>query len=92
MHPHDKPSAGCVFRNQKEHLAGRIIERAGLKGKRINDAQISDVHANFIVNVGNAKAIDVLNLINLTQREVQAKFGIFLEPELCIIPSTEALE
>ena len=87
--PLDKLSAGCIFRNPKGYSAGKLIERAGLKGKRINDAQISTIHSNFIVNLGNAKATDVLALINLVQREVAKKFGVFLNPEVRIIPKNK---
>lgn len=84
--PLDKPNAGCIFRNPKGCSAGELIEKAGLKGKRINDAQVSMVHANFIVNLGRATANDVLTLINLIQKEVASKFGIFLEREIIVIP------
>jgi len=86
--PLDKPSAGCIFRNPKGYSAAKLIEKAGLKGKRINDAQISTIHSNFIVNLGKAKASDVLALINLVQREIMRKFGVFLYPEVRIIPKT----
>ena len=65
--------------------AGQLIEKAGLKGKKIGGAQISELHANFIINLGNAKAKDVLALIRLAQKKVKEKFGILLETEIQII-------
>jgi len=59
-----------------------LIEKCGLKGKRIGDAQISEKHANFIVNLGNAKAKDVLSLMKLAKEKVKNKFGIVLEEEI----------
>ena len=79
------PCAGSVFKNPLEESAGRLIEGANLKGKRIGDAQISDKHANFIVNVGKAKAKDVLALMKLIQQTVLDVHGVRLEPEIKII-------
>ena len=59
--PFKEPSAGCVFRNPPGYRAGRLIEEVGLKGACVGGAEISPVHANFIVNKGNAKASDVLS-------------------------------
>jgi len=78
------PSAGCVFKNPKGNSAGRLIDLCGLKGKRIGDACISFKHANFIVNIGNARAKDVLKLMSLIRREVKNKFNINLKPEIKI--------
>jgi len=78
------PSAGCVFKNPKGHSAGRLIDLCGLKGKRVGNACISFKHANFIVNLGNARAKDVLKLMALAKREVRRKFNIDLEPEIKI--------
>jgi UDP-N-acetylmuramate dehydrogenase len=86
--PIDKLSAGCIFRNPKGYSAAKLIESAGLRGKKINDAQISTIHSNFIINLGNATARDVLALVDLVQREVAKKFGVFLNPEVNIIPKT----
>lgn len=78
-------SAGCVFRNpSKELSAGALIDRCGLKGLRVGDAEVSPMHANFIVNVGQAKAADVLALIHLVQVRVLEQTSIQLEPELKI--------
>lgn len=81
------PSAGSVFKNPegKQGSSGQLIEKAGLKGKRIGGAMISDRHANFIVNAGGAKASDVLALIAAAQEKVFERFGVHLEPEIRII-------
>jgi UDP-N-acetylmuramate dehydrogenase len=79
------PSAGCVFRNPPRDSAGRLVEEAGLKGARIGDVQVSDKHANFMVNLGQARAKDVLALIAKVRREVRRRTGISLELELKII-------
>ena len=78
-------SAGCVWKNPPGEIAGRLIEKVGLKGKRINGAEISSKHANFIVNRGGASAHDILALMNLTRERVHAQFGVTLEPEIRII-------
>jgi UDP-N-acetylmuramate dehydrogenase len=78
-------SAGSIFKNPKEKPAGWLIERCGLKGKRIGDAQIFPKHANFIVNLGRATAEDVIQLIKLAKKEVQRKFGVKLKEEICLI-------
>src|SRR5256884_1641702 len=78
-------SAGCVWKNPPADVAGRLIEKCGLKGKRINGAEISSKHANFIVNRGGATAADILALMDLTRDRVQHQFGIALEPEIRIL-------
>lgn len=77
-------SAGCVFKNPKGLSAGLLIERCGLKGMRIGRACVSDKHANFIINKGNAKAGDVLKLMALIKRKAKRRFNITLEPEIKI--------
>jgi len=79
------PSAGSVFKRPPGHYAGQLIEEAGLKGKRIGGAQVSPMHAGFIVNVGNATASDVEALIRHVQETVAAKFGVRLETEVRIV-------
>lgn len=79
-----KPSAGCIFKNPKMTSAGRLIDLCGLKGKRIGGACISKRHANFILNLGNARASDVLRLMNLIIKRVKNKFNVTLEPEIKI--------
>ncbi|MDR3050064.1 MAG: UDP-N-acetylmuramate dehydrogenase [Elusimicrobiota bacterium] len=82
--PINQPSAGCVFKNPVGFSAGKLIDEAGLKGKTIGGAQISEVHANFIVNQGGAKAEDVLRLIKIVKTEIKKKFNIDLEMEIVI--------
>ncbi|PIV12637.1 MAG: UDP-N-acetylenolpyruvoylglucosamine reductase [Candidatus Nealsonbacteria bacterium CG03_land_8_20_14_0_80_36_12] len=81
-HPLNFPSAGSVFKNPPQFSAGFLIEKCGLKGKTIGQAQISKKHSNFIVNLGGAKAKDVKKLINLAKKKVKEKFGVELEEEL----------
>jgi UDP-N-acetylmuramate dehydrogenase len=71
-----------VFRNPPGDHAGRLIEAAGLKGKRVGQSQISERHANFFVNLGGAKAAEVHELMELAQAQVRAKFGVSLEAEV----------
>jgi UDP-N-acetylmuramate dehydrogenase len=79
------PSLGSIFRNPENEKAGQLIEKAGLKGKRIGDAEISPLHANFIINTGAAQAQDVLELVLLARQAVESKSGIHLIPEIQII-------
>jgi UDP-N-acetylmuramate dehydrogenase len=78
-------SAGCVWKNPAGDVAARMIEKCGLKGKRINGAEISSKHANFIVNRGGATAADILALMDLTRERVQSHFSVALENEIRII-------
>jgi UDP-N-acetylmuramate dehydrogenase len=78
------PSAGCVFKNPRGYSAGRLIDLCGLKGRRIGDAAVSLKHANFIVNLRQARAKDVLKLMGLLKKEVKNKFNIELESEIKI--------
>ena len=76
-------SAGCFFKNPSSHApAGKLIEDAGLKGKKINGAKVSTLHANFIVNTGNARCEDIIALKNLVQKTVFEKYHIKLETEV----------
>jgi UDP-N-acetylmuramate dehydrogenase len=79
------PNAGSIFKNPPGERAGRLIDRLGLKGFRIGDAQVSPRHANFIVNLGQASADEVLALIDCVKREVHAHTGILLEEEVRIV-------
>lgn len=80
------PNAGSVFKNpSQDKPAGMLIDSCGLKGRRIGGAEISRIHANIIVNLGRAKAKDVLDLIDLARTSVKQKFGIDLELELKLI-------
>ena len=78
-------SAGSVFRNPPGDSAGRLIEAVGLKGARCGGAQISEKHANFIVNRGRATAADVLALMDLARERVWQRFGLTLEPEIELV-------
>jgi UDP-N-acetylmuramate dehydrogenase len=84
-HPLEFRNAGSVFKNPRDCPAGRLIEEAGLKGIRIGDAQVSEKHANFIVNRGHATAADILRLVALIQQRVLEKTGRALETEVRII-------
>jgi UDP-N-acetylmuramate dehydrogenase len=75
-------SAGSVFANPAEDYAGRLIEAAGLKERREGGAQISARHANFIVNLGQARSSEVYALMRLTQELVLRRSGVWLQPEL----------
>ncbi len=76
-------SAGCFFKNpEHEKSAGELIDKTGLKGTRIGDAMVSEKHANFIVNMGNAKAKDILELQTLIQQKVFEKYNVQLETEV----------
>lgn len=77
-------SAGCIFKNPPGYSAGKIIDLCGLKGRHIGGASISQRHANFILNLKNAKSRDVLRLITLIKEQVKKKFKIDLEPEIKI--------
>lgn len=83
--PLDLPSGGSVFKNPPGDYAGRLIEEAGLKGKRIGGAMISPGHSNFIVNTGGARAGDVLDLMELIREKVKEKHGIDLIPEIQVV-------
>lgn len=83
--PIGKPSAGSVFRNPPGDYAARLIEASGLKGMRIGGAEVSEKHANFILNTGTARAADIEALIRRIQHEVQLQQGVLLQPEVRII-------
>jgi UDP-N-acetylmuramate dehydrogenase len=83
--PLDLPSAGSVFKRPEGSFAGKLIEDAGLKGYTIGGAAVSDKHAGFIVNVGNATAKDVEQLIEYVQKRVFDESNVRLEPEIRII-------
>mgnify|MGYP003681877360 CR=1 FL=1 len=87
-----EPSAGSVFKNPEGDYAGRLIEEAGLKGDRIGDAQISPLHANYIVNLGQARARDVAALIRLVRERVWQKHRTLLELEIELVGDWEPEE
>jgi UDP-N-acetylmuramate dehydrogenase len=77
------PNAGCIFKNPAGKIpAGELIDLCQLKGRRKAKAMISKAHANFILNLGNAKSSDVIFLMNLIRKKVKAKFKVNLEPEI----------
>jgi UDP-N-acetylmuramate dehydrogenase len=88
--PYNFPSCGSVFRNPKPYAAGWLIEQTGLKGYQIGGAQVAQLHANFIVNRGGAKASDIFCLIRHIQQEVQERWSILLEPEVKMIGEFQA--
>lgn len=83
--PAGYPNAGSIFKNPPGEYAGRLIEKAGLKGTRKGGAQVSLEHANFIVNLGDATATEVRELMSLVQEEVWRKCGVWLEPEVRLL-------
>ncbi|MBM5816435.1 MAG: UDP-N-acetylmuramate dehydrogenase [Cyanobacteria bacterium K_Offshore_surface_m2_239] len=80
--PYQQPSCGSVFRNPEPEKAGRLIEGLGLKGLRVGEAQVSPLHANFIVNLGGALASDIDRLIALVREQVLEAHHIALQPEV----------
>ena len=83
--PTNQPSCGSVFRNPANDHAARLIEASGLKGYRIGGAEVSEKHANFIVNTGSATAEDIEQLVEYVQSEVASQQGVKLHTEVCIV-------
>ena len=83
--PYHLPSFGSVFKNPNNNYAGKLIDELGLKGFKIGGAEISKMHANFIVNKSSASSNDILELITVIQQKVLQKKGIFLQPEVRMI-------
>ena len=84
--PYGMRSAGCVFKNpENAEPAGYLLDKAGLKGFRIGDAAYSDIHANFIVNEGNASYGDIIQLIEIGKERVKDEFGVSLEEEIVVV-------
>ncbi len=79
-----EPSAGCIFKNPPAGSAGRLIDEVGLKGERVGDAEVSAVHANFIINRGAATSADIIELIKKIRARVRSARGIELEPEVML--------
>lgn len=79
------PNIGSTFKNPPTLSAGKLIDLAGLKGHRIGDAQIWEGHGNFIINTGNARFAEVMDLIEHTRKVVKSQTGTLLEPEICIL-------
>lgn len=83
--PLNYPSAGSTFKRPEGYFAGKLIEDAGLRGYRVGDAMVSDKHCGFVVNVGEATAEDILSVIRDVRHIVYEKFGVTLEPEVCML-------
>ncbi len=83
--PRDVPNAGSIFKNPPGNFAGRLLQAAGMKGHRIGGAAFSEQHANFIVNLGGARADDVQALIQMARDKVRASSGIVLETEVKLV-------
>ena len=84
--PLEYPSAGSTFKRPEGHFAGALIEQCGLKGFRIGGAQVSEKHAGFVINTGDATCADVLAVIAHVQKTVREQTGVYLEPEVKLIP------
>lgn len=80
--PLEFPSAGSVFKRPEGYFAGKLIQDSGLKGKTVGGAQVSEKHAGFIINIGNATCKDVLQLVNIIQTTVYENYGVNLEMEI----------
>ena len=83
--PFDQPCCGSVFKNPEVMTAGRLIEKCGLKGRRVGGAEISSMHANYIVNKNSATGDDVLKLIDVARTAVFKEFGLELELEVKVL-------
>lgn len=88
--PTNQPSCGSVFKNPEGDFAARLIEATKLKGYSIGGACVSEKHANFIVNTGNATASDIENLIKYVKRKVQYMQGVELQTEVCMVGEEKA--
>ncbi|XP_057823068.2 uncharacterized protein LOC131035390 isoform X6 [Cryptomeria japonica] len=86
--PIGERSAGCVFRNPTTTSlsAGAVIEQAGLKGVMVGGAKVSEMHANFFINVGNSTSADMCSLINIVKEQVRQKLGVDLQEEILYVP------
>lgn len=83
--PIGKPSAGSTFKRPKDNFAGKLIEDSGLKGYSIGDAAVSDLHAGFIINKGNATTKEILDLIKFVREKVNTEYGVMLDLEVKVI-------
>jgi UDP-N-acetylmuramate dehydrogenase len=83
--PLEFPSCGSAFKRPEGYFAGALIEQCGLKGFAIGGAKVSEKHAGFIINGGNATATDVINLLEYVSKEVFKNTGVTLEPEIRVI-------
>jgi UDP-N-acetylmuramate dehydrogenase len=87
--PHGVASSGSTFKNPPGDFAGRLIEQCGLKGRRVGGAEVSPVHANWLVNTGGATAADLLALIEIVRAAVVERFGVRLELEVKVVGEDE---
>lgn len=87
--PYGSQTAGCVFKNPEGGFAGELIQRAGCKGMKVGSAQVSEIHANFVVNLGGASAKDVYHLTEMVRRRVREKEGVLLEREIVLLGEFE---
>ena len=83
--PIDKPSAGSTFKRGEDFITAKLIDEAGLKGVNVGGAEVSNKHAGFVVNTGNATAEDVIQLTNIVKEKVYEKFGKKIELEVEIL-------
>lgn len=83
--PLEYPSAGSTFKRPEGYFAGKLIEDAGLKGYTVGGAQVSQKHSGFVINIGGATATDIITLIKNVRGIVEDKFGVTLEPEVCML-------
>jgi UDP-N-acetylmuramate dehydrogenase len=83
--PIGERSAGCIFKNPAGTSAGRLIDQAGLKGESVGRAQVSPIHANFVINTGGATAREILDLVDTVRRRVEAVHAVRLEMEISVI-------
>lgn len=83
--PLEYPSAGSTFKRPKNNFAGTLIDKCGLKGKRVGGAMVSTKHAGFVINYDQASAEDILNLIETVQKEVKRQAGVDIQPEVIVI-------
>lgn len=83
--PLQYPSAGSTFKRPEGYFAGKLVQDAGLKGKTIGGAQVSEKHSGFLINIGDATAQDILDLIAFCRKEVKEQFGVTLETEVKIV-------
>ena len=90
--PLDLPSAGSTFKRPAGAFAGALIEQCGLKGARVGDAQVSEKHAGFIVNTGNATSADIHELMKQVRKRVYDNSNVLLEPEIILLPPDYKLE
>lgn len=90
--PVSQPSCGSVFRNPPGDFAARLIESCGLKGCRVGGAEVSEKHANFIVNTGGATAADIETLIGRVQAGVEQRCGVCLQTEVCVVGEAKEKE